>query len=394
MKRPKTRSFQPDWFNNFKWIHYDETKDAAFCFTCVRALKKNIISSKNSEKAFTETCYRNWKKAPETTRGFSKHESSTSHKEATERLITAQNTCKDIGELLDVNVAKNKQINQQMLLKILQNIRYLGRQSLPLRGNWSEEEKYETNSNFRQLLLLRSEDDERMTAWLKQKTNRFDSPDIQNEMLEIMALQILRNIVKNIQSAEIFSILGDETGDVSNTEQLIFCIRWVDNDLEAHEEFIGMHPLPNASADEIVRVIKDILFLRMNLRVENASGQCYDGAAAMSGPKSGVATQIKSLNGKCLYTHCYGHALNLAAGDVIKNIPRLNETFCAAYEICKLVKKSPKRNTKLDSIRESNENKSKSVHEFCPTRWTVRGEVMESFLNNYEELMELWNWSL
>ena len=103
-----------------------------------------------------------------------------------------------------------------MLLKILQNIRYLGRQSLPLRGNWSEEEKCETDSNFRQLLLLRSEDDERMTAWLKQKTNRFDSPDIQNEMLEIMALQILRNIVKNIQSAEIFSILGDETGDVSN----------------------------------------------------------------------------------------------------------------------------------------------------------------------------------
>ena len=118
--------------------------------------------------------------------------------------------------------------------------------------------KCEKNSNFRQLLLLRSEDDERMTAWLKQKTNRFDSPDMQNEMLEIMALQILRNI----QSADIFSILGDETGDVSNTEQLVFCIRWVDDDLEAHEEFIGMHPLPNTSADKIVCVIKDIL-LRM-----------------------------------------------------------------------------------------------------------------------------------
>ena len=95
---PKQRSFQPDWFNNFKWIHYDETKDAAFCFTCVQALKKNIISSEKSEKAFTETGYRNLKKALETTKGFSKHESSTSHKEATERLITAPNTCKNIGE--------------------------------------------------------------------------------------------------------------------------------------------------------------------------------------------------------------------------------------------------------------------------------------------------------
>jgi len=392
-KDVKQRSFQPDWFNSFKWLHYDQTKDTAFCFTCIRALKKNMISSEKSETAFTETGYRNWKKALETNRGFSKHQCSTSHKEATERLITAPKTCKDIGELFDENVAKNKETNREMLLKILQNIRYLARQSLPLRGSWSEKEKCETNSNFRQLLLLRSEDDERLTAWLKQKTNRFDSPEIQNEMLEIMALNILRDIVKNIQLAEIFSILGDETGDISNTEQLVFCVRWVDDDLEVYEDFIGMHPLPNTTADEIVRVIKDIL-LRMNLRVENARGQCYDGAAAMSGPKSGVATQIKSLNGKCLYTHCYGHALNLAVGDVIKNIPRLNETFSTAYEICKLVKKSPKRNTKLDAIRESTENKSKSVHEFCPTRWTVRGEIMESFLNNYGELMELWKWSL
>lgn len=89
----KQRSFQPDWFKNFKWLHYDQTKDAAFCFTCVRALKKNMISSEKSEKAFTETGYRNWKKALETNRGFSKHECSTSHKEATERLITAPKTC-------------------------------------------------------------------------------------------------------------------------------------------------------------------------------------------------------------------------------------------------------------------------------------------------------------
>ena len=50
----------------------------------------------------------------------------------------------------------------------------------------------------------------------------------------------------------------------------------------------------------------------MNSRIQDARGQCYDGAAAMAGAKTGVATQIKAINGKCLYTHCYGHALNLA----------------------------------------------------------------------------------
>ena len=82
-----------------------------------------------------------------------------------------------------------------------------------------------------------------------------------------------------------------------------------------YEDFIGLHPIPDTSADEIVAVIKDIL-IRMNLKIENARGQCCDGAASMAGKRSGVATQIKTLNNKCLYTHCYGHALNLAVGDV------------------------------------------------------------------------------
>lgn len=391
-KDPKQRSFNPTWFDKFPWLHYDQNKDAAFCFTCLSALRKSMISATKAETVFTETGYRNWKKALESGRGFSKHECSDSHKEATERLITAPGTSKDIGEIMVDNLAATKERNRRMLLKLLQSVRYLGRQSLPFRGNWDEETHSELNSNFHQLLLLRCEDDKELSAWLAKKQN-YTSPAIQNEMLRIEALSILRDIAKNIQSAEIFTILADETGDVSNTEQLVICIRWVDDELQAHEEFIGLHPLPDTSADQIVFLIKDIL-LRMNLKLENARGQCYDGAASMAGHRSGVATQIKSLNEKCLYTHCYGHALNLAVGDVIKEIPELKEAFGTAYEICKLVKKSPKRDTQLKNIREATGNESKSVHEFSPTRWTVRGQVLESFLKNYKELMELWTWSL
>ena len=76
----------------------------------------------------------------------------------------------------------------------------------------------------------------------------------------------------------------------------------------------------------------------MYLKLTKARGQCY-GAASMSGKRSGVATQLKSLNGKYLYTHCYGHVLNLSIGDVIKSIHSLCETFDTTNEICKLVKK-------------------------------------------------------
>ena len=132
----------------------------------------------------------------------------------------------------------------------------------------------------------------------------------------------------------------------------------------------------------------------MHLRIENARGQCYDGASAIAGEKIGVARQIKALNSKCLYTHCYGHALNLAVADAIKSVKCISDFLETVREIAQLVKKSPQRYTKLDNIRAEIQNESRGVHAFCPTMWTVRGEWLEAVLNNYMELMELWEWSL
>ena len=104
----------------------------------------------------------------------------------------------------------------------------------------------------------------------------------------------------------------DETTDLSNTEQLFFCLRYVDSSLEVHEELIGLYSLESTSAESVMFTIKDVL-LRMNLRIENCRGQCCDGASTMSGQKSGVAKMMMDLEHRALYTNCYWHALNLAA---------------------------------------------------------------------------------
>ena len=46
-------------------------------------------------------------------------------------------------------------------------------------------------------------------------------------------------------------MLADETADVSNKEQLILCVRWVDDNINVH--------VPGTTADEIVFVIKDVV---------------------------------------------------------------------------------------------------------------------------------------
>ena len=98
----------------------------------------------------------------------------------------------------------------------------------------------------------------------------------------------------------------DEATDVKNVSELAVCLRWVDDELEAHDEFIGLKSMPNTDADSIGRKLKDVL-LRMHLKLNKCRGQCYDGCSTMSGSKSEVAVQIKSEEERALYTHCYAH---------------------------------------------------------------------------------------
>lgn len=62
----------------------------------------------------------------------------------------------------------------------------LGRQSLPLRGSWDQAKKAEGNSNFVNLLKLRSEDDYALKDWMKRNVDKYTSPVIQNELIEVI----------------------------------------------------------------------------------------------------------------------------------------------------------------------------------------------------------------
>ena len=124
----------------------------------------------------------------------------------------------------------------------------------------------------------------------------------------------------------------------------------MDDDLNSPEEFTGFHSLDIANADTIVKVIKDIL-LRMNISVSNCHSQYYDGCSTIKGKKAGVAKQIKDIEKKVFFTHCYTNALNFVVGDAIKNSEFMKKAIEAPHEIMKMIKKTPKRDAKLDAIK-------------------------------------------
>ena len=331
--------------------------------------------------AFISNGFVNWKDA---TVSFRKHELSECHCAATEAMISLPGHVVDIGESLSKQHSEEKADNRALLLKIIGNIRFLARQGLALRGSGDDE-----NSNFIQLLKLRGDDDGRVGKWMEKKMNRFMSPKIQNELLEVMGLKVVREIADSIRCAPFFTIMVDETTDIANKEQVVIVLRWVGSDLSVNEEFIGLYAVDSIQALMLKEVIKDIL-TRLNLSVHKIRGQCYDGAATMAGCRNGLTKLMKDDEPRALYTHCYGHSLNLAACDAIRGSALMKNALEITHEVTKLVKLSPCRDALFQNLKKELAPEGVSIRVLCPTRWTVRAEAVSSIVTNYNVLMSLW----
>ena len=375
------RSFQASWFHKWKWLHYNELDDLVFCHVCMKANAEGKLKCRALEPSFVTRGFSNWKDA---TMLFRKHEESGCHKDAMQVIVTIPKHTSDVGEMLSHTLIVEKKENRLCLRKLLSSIRFLARQGCAIRGDQNE-----SDSNFTQLLKLREEDNPKLSQWVKRKSSKFTSADMQNEMLEVMALKVLRDIALCLQNATFFTIMVDETVDSSNREQAVLVFRWIDDSLEVHEDFIGLYMVPSIDADTLVKIIKDSL-MRMNLSLAKCRGQCYDGASNMSGAKKGVAKQLSDIEKRAIYTHCYGHSLNLAIGDSIKQSKVMRDALDTTFIISQLLKYSPKRDTHFEILKKELAPDTPGLRVLCPTRWTVRAQSLESVLKNYAVLQELW----
>ena len=163
------RSFNPKWFDQFQFLHYREDSDSVICHTCAFADKTKLLKiDTRKEQTFIELGFSNWKKAIEKFRG---HENSATHKHAVEVITRPV----DIDELISHNTAMEKRENSRCLMKIIENIVFLGKQGLALRGDGDDK-----TGNFYQLVLLRAKDDPALLKWIGKSYDRHMTPQTQN----------------------------------------------------------------------------------------------------------------------------------------------------------------------------------------------------------------------
>ena len=159
--------------------------------------------------------------------------------------------------------------------------------------------------------------------------------------------------------------MADEVTDASNHEQFVICLRWVDQFLEVHEDFIGHYKVDNIKADTLRTAIEDVLLL-LAIPLQNARGQCYDGASNMVGLGSGLATQILDKSPKVFLIHCFAHALNLSV-NMVRQIPFL-DNMSNSLEISNFIKLSSKRNALPEKLHQELAAEYPGFRTLCPTR--------------------------
>ena len=89
-------------------------------------------------------------------------------------------------------------------------------------------------------------------------------------------------------------------------------LRFVDKNFDVQEEFLGiLHCKSGLSGKALSETLLGAIS-ELKLDINDCRGQGYDGAAAVSGSKNGMAAHIIKENPKAIYTHCFSHRLNLS----------------------------------------------------------------------------------
>ena len=169
--------------------------------------------------------------------------------------------------------------------------------------------------------------------------------------------------------SKIFALILDEASDISNKEQLPFCLRFVDSNNDIREEFFQfIHCDEGLTGRDLFEAVTNTLS-EFGLDLMNCTGQEYDWAGGMAGKLNGLSWFMLQSNKLALYTHCQSHRLNFVVSPLTRIIGFRNVMY-TIKAISYFFDFSPKRQEHLEKAIKENlpEVTRKNLSEFCQTK--------------------------
>ncbi|XP_055307785.1 zinc finger MYM-type protein 5-like, partial [Sitodiplosis mosellana] len=255
-KNEERRSFKPRWIESHEWIEYSHSADAIFCFPC-----RQFGKTTTKDDVFTKVGYKGWKLALQKGKGLDRHNQSLQHIQNMnswkEREARRKNAT-EISVQLSSDIIEKRKYYVKSLIGV---VKFLAANELPFRGDWEGSTHTEKGV---------------FTNLLEYTLQIYTSPDVQNELISIMAALVRQQIVTEVNSCDGFTLLVDGTKDRNKNEIISIAARYVlgstpKESLLSFEKSESLCAYP--MAEFILAKLTDF-----EMDLVKLLSQCYDGA--------------------------------------------------------------------------------------------------------------------
>ncbi|CAB4059373.1 RAB35 [Lepeophtheirus salmonis] len=315
-----SRDFQYDWFRKFPWLQNDKVQKSAKCFACSKLSISNLGKFE-----------------------FKTGKNSSSLK------IHSNNKKQKLSMEKWINFLTSKRKNTSVL-------GHVQSQHAEEVVKW----RAYLRKNFLELLSLRSHDNHILKDKLEAEVKKFGSagagfakwtsPDIQNELIEIIASKVTENIIEDVKTLKGIK-----------KESFLKFVKVTQTD--------GKYLFEKLHED-----VKDLGLNPVSLAA--------DGASNISGIKKGLAARWKEAAPLCVYIHCYAHVLNLVAKDLLSDITLLRNTMGTVQILYNFIEGSPKRSAIYKSVKITSKDeehaKVMTLKNQSATRWSLRYDAVHA----------------
>ena len=217
------RCFQREWFKKYNWLEYSLVNDKAYCFCCY-LFRDSGDDEKFGYEAFTKFGFKQWKNAY---LALPKHVGgpNSAHNRARAAFDDFDNQRASVKHKVIVHSKDAKQKYETRVETSLAIVSYIALQGEPFRGH-DESETSLNKGNFLEFLDWYKQRNEEVRQAFEgcNKNSKMTSGTIQKELAECCA-QAVTKVIKEEMSGCLFSILIDESRDISVKEQMAIIVR-------------------------------------------------------------------------------------------------------------------------------------------------------------------------
>ena len=189
------------------------------------------------------------------------------------------------------------------------------------------------------------------------------------------------DVLKN----QTFSILLDETTDVSVTQMLALVVRYVNaNTMQTVDRCFDIIEVLDGTSLGLFKAVSIVLFEMHSILPKNLIGLGADNCATTIGKVSEFHAQLKEACPHIFVNGCICHSLALCLSHASKKLPAWIENFIC--DICSYISHSSKRKQKFENIQKLCDAPRHAILKIAQTRWLSRQQIVEQILEQWESL--------